>query len=121
MLKCYYQSYGGRGAPCHTTSPYGLIPPPIKQLRILVSCVVVIVRNVSKNLLWLLDVWLRRMWLHVAYRKIPVSRHPPTRAKVTVALCAANKIGLSSPSGKKYFYHDELSTFDFRLPAFHFI
>jgi hypothetical protein len=36
-------------------------------------------------------VWLRRLWLHVPCRKIPVSRHPPTRAKS--GPCAANKIG----------------------------
>ncbi len=37
MLKCYCDSCGGRGVPCHTTLPQRMIPPLIKQLRILVS------------------------------------------------------------------------------------
>ena len=50
MLKSYCQTCGGRGALCHTTSPHGLIPPPIKRSRILVNHVV----------------WLRSVWLRVA-------------------------------------------------------
>lgn len=31
------------------------------------------------------------MWLHLPFRKIPVSRHPPIKLEQKVALCAANK------------------------------
>jgi hypothetical protein len=39
--------------PCHTTSPRGLIPPPIKRAKTLVSCVAVTVIRVKCTVLWL--------------------------------------------------------------------
>jgi hypothetical protein len=45
--KCYCHFCGGQGVPCHTTSPHGLIPPPIKRARTLASCVVVTVISVK--------------------------------------------------------------------------
>jgi hypothetical protein len=42
-LESYCHNCGGRGVPCHTTSPQRMIPPPIKRSRILVSGSVVIV------------------------------------------------------------------------------
>ena len=47
MLKSYCHSCGGQGVLCHTTSPHGLILPPIKRSRTLVSCVVVTVISVK--------------------------------------------------------------------------
>jgi hypothetical protein len=47
MLKSNCYSYSGRGVPCHTTSPHGLIPPPIKRVKTLVSCVVVTIISVK--------------------------------------------------------------------------
>ena len=85
MLKSYLSVLWRRGALCHTMSPHGLIPPPIKRSRILVSDGVVILISV-KLYLWLLNVWLRRLWLRLPCRKIPVSRHPPPCAQPTMLL-----------------------------------
>jgi hypothetical protein len=63
VLKSYYKSCGGRGVLFHVTSLHGLIPPPIKRSRILVSCVVVTVISVKFVVFYvinlLLNVWLR--------------------------------------------------------------
>ena len=56
--KCYCQFCGGQGVPCHTTSPHGLIPPPIKRARTLVSCVVVTVISVKIIILIMQYLWL---------------------------------------------------------------
>jgi hypothetical protein len=47
MLKSYSQFCGSQGALCHTPSPHGLIPPPIKRSRFQVSGGVVI--NLGKT------------------------------------------------------------------------
>jgi len=52
--------------------------------------------------------WLRRLWLRIPCRKIPVSRHPPTKLEQKVALCGANKI--SRPLPGEMFLHDKLPT-----------
>ena len=77
MLESYFHSCGGWSVACHTTSPQMMIPPPIKRSRILVNDGVVIVISVKLYN----KIWLRRLWLRVTCRQIPVSRHPPTRAK----------------------------------------
>jgi hypothetical protein len=46
-LKSYCHDCGGRGVPCHAMSPHGLIPPPIKRSRILVSDGVKLVISVN--------------------------------------------------------------------------
>jgi hypothetical protein len=63
-----------------------MIPPPIKQSRILVSGGVVIVISVK---LYEQNLWLRRLWLRVAV-KFPFP--DILRPEQKVALCAANKI-----------------------------
>jgi hypothetical protein len=70
MLKSYCHSCSSRGVPYLTTSPHGLIPPPIKQVKTLVKFIVVtvilvkfiiliiLVRSISRHL------WLTAVALH---------------------------------------------------------
>jgi hypothetical protein len=94
MLKSYLSVLWRRGALCYTTSLHRLIPPLMKRSRILVSDGVVILISVELYL-WLLNVWLR-----VPYRKIPISRYPPIRAKVALR-------------SQQYFCRSELPAFTF--------
>jgi hypothetical protein len=86
MLRSHCQSCGCRDTLCHAMSPHGPIPPPIKRARILVSCVVVTVILVKFIVFYVITIAAKRVdaKLVVGYRrscrKIPVSRHPPTRA-----------------------------------------
>jgi hypothetical protein len=84
--------------PCHTMSPHGLIPPPIKRARTLVSCVVVTVIWV-KFIVAGKRVAATLVAAALPCRKIPVSRHPPTRAKSGPVRSQQNRP--SSPYGKK--------------------
>jgi hypothetical protein len=104
MLKSYLSVLWRYSAPCYTTSPHRLIPPPIKRSRILVSDGVVILISV-KLYLWLLNVWLRCLWLRVLAGKFPFP--DILRLEQKVALCAATVKMLLSQR-----------TSGFSLPAF---
>jgi hypothetical protein len=89
--------------PCYTTSPHGLIPPPIKRSRIMVSGGVVLA-NLGKSLKKIVAA------IFAAARTLPensCSRHPTIRytvikLKEKVALCGANKIDGPLPRELQY-------------------
>jgi hypothetical protein len=108
IQKSFSQCYSGQSVPCHTPSPHTLIPPPTSDQgwRCGYSNVgKILIKSVAA-----LRVWLRRLWLHLPFRKIPVSRYPPMKLEQKVALCAANKIGHHLPA-----FACQTSCFHFRL------